>query len=206
MFKGITLKIIFKFIALLGVITLVYLIGLMFFTNWFTRHGASVKVPNITGMPAEKAFTLLDNNDLEMIITDSVYREEMKPMSIVEQDPLPEMNVKPGRLIYVTINTGIKLKVRMPSLTNGGSNLALVLLQNSGLRLGRVDSVKSTLGTGLVIYQKYKGKEIAPNTMLEKGSIIDITVSKIVSRSDSTAIKSMGGDGIQHDGDELPLD
>jgi eukaryotic-like serine/threonine-protein kinase len=206
MFKGLSLKNIFKFIALIAVITIIYLIIAMVFTNWFTRHGASVKVPKVTGMPAEKAFKLLDDEALEMIIVDSVYKEDMKPMTIVEQDPLPLMNVKPGRLIYVTINTGIKPKVKMPSLINGGSNLATVLLQNSGLRLGRVDSVKSTLGTGLVIHQKYKGKDILPNTMLEKGAIIDIVVSKSVSRLDSTAIKNMGSDGVLDENDKLHLE
>lgn len=191
MFKGLTLKNSFKFISLIGIVLIVFIILAMVFTNWFTRHGKSVNVPNIVGMQAEKAFTLIDDNGLEMIIIDSVYREDMKPMSIVEQDPIADAKVKPGRSIYVTINTGIKPKVKMPTLVNGGSNLAIVLLQNAGLKLGRVDSLKSTLGSGLVIKQKYKGKDIAPNTLLEKGSIIDITVSKEISRTDSTTIKNM---------------
>ncbi len=191
MFKGLTFKNILKFFGLIGILVIIYLILAMLFTHWFTRHGESVNVPNIIGMQAEKAFTLIDDNGLEMVIIDSVYKEDMKPMSIVEQDPIAEAKVKPGRSIYVTINTGIKPKVKMPTLVNGGSNLAQVLLQNAGLKLGRVDSVKSTLGTGLVIKQKYKGKEIAPNTLLEKGSIIDITVSKEISRTDSTTIKNM---------------
>jgi beta-lactam-binding protein with PASTA domain len=201
MFKGLSLKVISKTLALAGLAIIVYLLLAMLFTNWFTKHGESVKVPDVMGMSAEKALTVLEDSDLEMIIIDSVYQEDLKPMTIVEQDPLPEMNVKPGRLIYLIINTGIKPQVKMPSLKNGSANLAIVLLQNSGLKLGRVDSVSSTLGSGLVIRQKYKGKDIEANTMLEKGSIIDIVISKKVSSIDTSA--SQGTNTTSSEDEEL---
>lgn len=169
----------------------IYLFLSMVFTGWYTRHGQSILVPKIAGMPVENAEALLDDQDLELVIIDSVYNEDMKPNTVVEQDPLSGLNVKPGRKIYVTVNTGVKPKVKMPRLVNGSSNLALVLLQNAGLKLGRVDSVKSTFGPGLVIRQKFKGKDIAPNTALEKGAVIDIVVSKKISLSDTSALSNM---------------
>lgn len=177
------------FLALL--VLAVYLFLSMVFTGWYTRHGQSIKVPKIAGMPVENAEILLDDQNLELVIIDSVYNEDMKPNTVVEQDPLSGLNVKPGRKIYVTVNTGIKPKVKMPRLVNGSSNLALVLLQNAGLKLGRVDSVKSTFGPGLVIRQKFKGQDIAPNTALEKGAVIDIVVSKKISLSDTSALSNM---------------
>jgi beta-lactam-binding protein with PASTA domain len=193
MFKGVTTQQILKTIGLAILALIAYLLIAMLITGWYTRHGQSIKVPKVEGMPVENAFTLLDDNDLEMVVIDSVYVEDQKPMTIVEQDPLPDMNVKPGRLIYVIVNTGIKPKVKMPRLVNGSSNLAIVLLQNAGLRLGRIDSVKSSFGSGLVIRQKYKGKEIPHNTPLEKGSVIDIVVSKQISKVDSNAVIDDGG-------------
>ena len=179
----------FKTILLAILVLAVYLFLSMVFTGWYTRHGQSIKVPKVSGMPIENATELLDDNDLELVIIDSVFNEDMKPNTIVEQDPQPDLSVKPGRKIYVTVNTGIVPKVKMPKLINGSSNLAKVLLQNSGLKLGRVDSVKSTFGPGLVIRQKFKGRDIAPNTQLEKGSIIDIIVSKKMSLSDTNVIQ-----------------
>lgn len=193
MFKGVTTQQILKTLGLAILAFIAYLLIAMLLTGWYTRHGQSIKVPKVEGMPVENAFTLLDDNDLEMVVIDSVYMEDQKPMTIVEQDPLPDMNVKPGRLIYVTVNTGIKPKVKMPKLVNGSSNLAIVLLQNAGLKLGRIDSVKSSFGSGLVIRQKYKGNEIPANTPLEKGSVIDIVVSKQISKVDSNAILDDGG-------------
>lgn len=186
----------------LGILA-VYLILSMVFTGWYTRHGQKIQVPKVAGMPVENAFTILDDLDLELVIIDSVYNEDMKPNTIVEQDPQFNMNVKPGRKIYVTINTGIKPKVKMPKLVNGSSNLALVLLQNAGLKLGRVDSIKSTFGPGLVIKQKYKGRDIAPNTKLEKGSIIDIVVSKKISLSDTSALQQMNNGVMEPDVNDL---
>ena len=179
----------FKTILLAILVLAVYLFLSIVFTGWYTRHGQSIKVPKVSGMPIENATELLDDNDLELVIIDSVFNEDMKPNTIVEQDPQPDLSVKPGRKIYVTVNTGIIPKVKMPKLINGSSNLAKVLLQNSGLKLGRVDSVKSTFGPGLVIRQKFKGRDIAPNTQLEKGSIIDIIVSKKMSLSDTNVIQ-----------------
>lgn len=190
MFKGISTSTLLKTLGLAALAFVAYLFIAMFFTSFYTRHGESTQVPKVIGMPAENAFAILDNNDLEMMIVDSVYQEDLKPMTIVEQDPKPGMNVKPGRKIYVTVNTGIKPKVKMPKLVNGGANLAKVLLQNAGLKLGRVDSVSSSIGSGLVLHQKYKGREIAPNTPLEKGSVIDIVVSKKMSHRDTTNVVS----------------
>ena len=185
-----------KTLGLAAAAFVVYLLLAMLFTGWYTRHGESIKVPKVDGMPIENAFTLLDNNGLEMLVIDSVYKEDQKPMTIVEQDPLPDMNVKPGRVIYVIVNTGIKPKVKMPKLINGSSNLAIVLLQNAGLKLGRMDSVNSAFGSGLVIRQKYKGKDIPVNTQLEKGSVIDIFVSKQISRVDSNTLNQMSNGGL----------
>ena len=186
-----------KTILLAAIVLAVYLFLSMVFTGWYTRHGQSIKVPKVSGMPIENATELLDDNDLELVIIDSVYNEDMKPNTIVEQDPLPDLNVKPGRKIYVTVNTGIVPKVKMPKLINGSSNLAKVLLQNSGLKLGRVDSVKSTFGPGLVIRQKYKGRDITPNTQLGKGAIIDIVVSKKMSLADTSIIEAPSPDNIE---------
>jgi beta-lactam-binding protein with PASTA domain len=188
MFKGISKATILKTLGLAALAFIAYLLIAMLFTSWYTRHGESIKVPKIEGMPAENAAELLDNNDLEMVIVDSVFKEDVKPNTVVEQDPQPDMNVKPGRIIYVTVNTGLKPKVKMPKLVNGGANLAKVLLQNAGLKLGRIDSVSSPIGSGLVLVQKYKGRDVAPNTPLEKGSVIDIVVSKKMSHRDTTAI------------------
>lgn len=190
MTKGSRLKTLFAALIVL----IAYLVLSMVFTGWYTRHGESIKVPKVAGMPAENARQLLEESNLEMLVIDSVYNEDLKPNTVVEQDPRPESSVKPGRKIYITVNTGIKPKVKVPKLINGSANLALVLLQNAGLKIGRVDSVKSSFGNGLVIRQKYRGSDIPPYTMLEKGSVIDIVVSKKMSLADS-AFNTEGVEG-----------
>lgn len=193
MFKGISGLTITKQLALAALAFVAFLFIAMFFTSWFTRHGESIKVPKVIGMPVDNANSLLDDNNLEMVIVDSVYKEDMPAMTVVEQDPKFEASVKPGRKIYVTVNTGLKPKVKVPKLVNGGANLAKVLLQNAGLKLGKIDSVASPIGSGLVLAQKYRGKPIAPNTMLDKGSVIDIVVSKKMSVKDTSGNQDVQG-------------
>jgi beta-lactam-binding protein with PASTA domain len=167
-----------KVLGLAAFVLMVYIVLAMVFAGWYTRHGQSIIVPKVAGMPLENAIQLLQENELELVIMDSVYKEDSKPGTLVDQDPQFDAKVKPGRKIYVTLNTGVIPKVKMPKLINGSSNLAKVLLANSGLRLGRVDSIRSSFGPGLVIKQLYRGIEIPPNKPLDKGSIIDIVVSK----------------------------
>jgi eukaryotic-like serine/threonine-protein kinase len=186
---------ILKTFGLAALILVVYLIFSMLFTHFYTRHGESVKVPKIEGMPVENAFGVLEQSDLEMVIVDSVYKEELPKMTIVDQDPAENSNVKPGRKIYVTVNTGIKPKVKMPQLVNGGMNLAKVLIQNAGLRLGKIDSTQSELGPGLVLKQLYKGRPINANVLIEKGSYIDVVVSKSKRHSvDSSSLNIQDND------------
>ncbi len=184
-----------KKLIIAAIILGVFILLAMLFMGWFTKHGQSTQVPDFSEMTFENAEDLADEKDLELLVIDSVYKEDMKPMTIVMQDPAIGAKVKPGRRVYLTINTGLIPQVKMPKLVNGSANLAKVLLANVGLRLGKVDSIKSVFGSGLVVKQLYKNKEIAHNTPLKKGSIIDLVVSKKVSNADSTAIRAMNKEG-----------
>jgi beta-lactam-binding protein with PASTA domain len=170
-----------------GVLVLFALFAI-WFTSWFTRHGQSVEVPSFVGVDSEKAREIADDNNLTSVISDSVYSEQVRKFAIVEQDPVAGSKVKPGRNIYMIINSGIKPKVKMPKLVEGSGNLAKVLLQNLGLKLGRVDSARVVWNSGYVLKQYYKGREIAPNTGVEKGAVIDLLVTKKTSALDTLGI------------------
>ncbi len=185
-----------KHIILAVIIFGLYILFAMKFTGWFTKHGQRIDLPKLTGMPLENAYKLADDLDFELVVIDSVFKENAKPLSITEQDPPEKMKVKPGRKVFVIVNTGRIPNVKVPKITNGSLNLAKMLLNNAGLKLGNIDSVYTTYGNGLVVYQKYKGKEIAPQSNLKKGSTIDIVVSKMILLKDSIRLKSVDENGI----------
>lgn len=150
-----------------------YMIGL-----YTGDNEGNVKVPNVIDVRIDKAKKSLEENGLRYEIVDSVYSDEHKRMAVTEQDPSAGSEVKPDRKIYLIINSMSKPMVKMPKLVNTSFNLAKVLLKNSGLKLGTITEIHSELGNGFVIQQFHKNDSIGSNQMIEKGSTIDLWVSK----------------------------
>ena len=165
---------------LIIIVTLVALILLTFyFLGIYTGdNDTNIEVPSVVNIRIDKAKKILDKEGLRYEIIDSVYSMSHKRMAVTEQDPTAGSMVKPDRRIYVIINSMSKPQVKMPKLVNKSFNLAKVLIKNSGLKLGEVTETYSELGDGFVLKQMHKGEIIEMNQMIEKGSTIDIWVSR----------------------------
>ncbi len=161
-------------ISALGLFALDQAIG------WYTRHGVRIKVPNVSKLNYQEAIDELEDLGLEPIIQDSVYSGDFKKMAITEQSPLPGREVKEGRKVYLTINSLPKPKVRMPKLKDNSINLAKALLTNSGLELGNITEKPSLIGSGIVLKQLFRSDTIVSGKLIERGSKIDLWVSKFV--------------------------
>lgn len=192
-------------VCLLVAIWLVFL-GL----NWYTRHNVSVEVPSLVGVSYEDAIKKLDDADLRYEIFDSVYNADFRKNAITEQDPPAKLEVKPGRVIYLTINALAKPKVKMPKLVDQSMALGKAVLKNAGLVLGEVTYTYDQIGHNLVIEQLYKGAPIMPGRLIEKGSVIDLVVSTnkgASNNTDSTNISDnpeTNGDGGSESIDQEP--
>lgn len=90
-----------------GVIIVLSLLILSQLTMWFldvwTHHGSKTVVPNVVGMDFNRAVTTLNEADLDVVVSDSVYRKDLAPGSVVEVIPRPDAIVKAGREVYITI-------------------------------------------------------------------------------------------------------
>lgn len=162
----------------LAMVALAVLVWFAFiWMNWYTRHGDSIEVPNLKGVAYEDAVRKLEDAGLRYEIFDSVYSETVKKNAITEQDPPAQTQVKPDRVIYLTINALGKPKVKMPKLVDQSFTLSKAVLKNSGLTLGNVVYKFDEIGHNLVIEQLYHGQPILPGKMLEKGSVIDLVVA-----------------------------
>lgn len=162
-------------LALVGSAILIWLIFIAL--NAYTRHNVEVSVPNLKGMLFEEAVAKLDETGLRYEISDSIYTKEIKRDGITDQNPAAGEKVKPNRVIYLTVNSLPKPRVKMPKVTDRSLNLAKALLANSGLELGQITTVYDEIGHNLVISQKHRGREIEPNEWVDKGSKIDLVVS-----------------------------
>jgi beta-lactam-binding protein with PASTA domain len=99
------------------VIILVALKGL----DFYTAHGKGTVVPNLVGMKVDEAKILLNNHNLNGIVVDSVYNKNKPAGIIMEQNPISGSNVKGGRTIYLTINTGASPILTLPDIADNSS-------------------------------------------------------------------------------------
>lgn len=148
--------------------------------NWYTSHGDTIVVPDVTKLTHREAEAKLKAAGLKPIIQDSVYTEDVPRLAISDQDPVSKRKVKKGRKVYLTINSMSKPKVRMPKLVDKSFNLGKALLKNTGLELGNTTEKYSLLGSGVIVQQYFNGDSIVSGKLIEKGSKIDLLVSKYI--------------------------
>lgn len=165
-------------IALGSVTLIVFLIFQGF--GMYTRHGSSVEVPDVVGMPAEEANKTLLAAGFKVEIVDSLYDlpENLKDKGIdfgdvIMQNPKAHEKVKKGRRFYLMIRTSTPPMVEMPNLVDLSLRQAVSILTAKGLALGKVTTKP---GLPPVMRQFYKGQQIKPGTKIPKGSSIDVWV------------------------------
>jgi beta-lactam-binding protein with PASTA domain len=155
----------------------------------YTHHGEKIKVPVLYGLQLEEAVNLLKETGLRYEVQDSLFEEGKAGNSVLGQNPDTGEYVKEGRIIYLSVNSSVVPKVKMPDLRDKNIKQAIIILESSGLVLGRVDTTRD-IAEDAVIEQKYKGAAIAPDTEINQGSVIHLVI----------------GDGMQPDsGPEVPV-
>jgi eukaryotic-like serine/threonine-protein kinase len=111
----------------------------------YTRHDVSVSVPSLINHSAEEARLMLENRDLQVRVVVQRFNPTLPRDVVVDQNPPPDALVKPGRQVYMTVNSGTQRMVRVPSLEGMSLREAQNRLQAAGLRVDdiRADSIPS---------------------------------------------------------------
>ena len=99
----------------------------------------------------------------------------MAPLTILSQNPKSGSKVKENRKIYISLNATIPPKVRMPNLINTTRTNAEDVLESNGLKLGSIEYVEN-LALNAVLAQQIDGREIPPDSMVAKGSLVDLLI------------------------------
>lgn len=167
----INLGLIVLFVSLLVAGTLIWL-------NDFARHGQTVEVPDLSGIPLEKLPEFLSQTDLTYEITDSIYSEEQERGTVVQQNPLPGKSVKRDRVLFLTVNSILPETVMMPDLSGKSRRIAMPMLQISGLEIEELKYKPDESCTDCVVDQLYEGKTIKPGTQIRKGSAITLVLGQ----------------------------
>jgi beta-lactam-binding protein with PASTA domain len=129
-FKKFASKVIW--LNLLGMLVFIVLLffGLKWWLNYYTHQGEQIEVPDLYGMDYRQALTIVEERGLQLTVNDSTYVKEKPAGCIVVQSPAKGLNVKQGRMIYVTINSLTIPRVRIPDvIDNCGYREAQARLQ-----------------------------------------------------------------------------
>lgn len=167
------LKHLLIFIGVLIVLFIIISYGL----KTYTKHGQYIAVPDFTGLLHTELETYAAQRDLVPVIIDSVYDHTSIRGSVIGQDPPPGQLVKKNRKIYLTIVALSPEMVRMPDLTDLTLRQAISTLEIYGLRVGRLRYVQH-IAVNAVLAQEYRGREIEPQTLIERGSTINLVLGQ----------------------------
>ncbi len=142
-----------------------------------TRHGARRTVPELTGILLSDAENLAKKHDLELIVNDSLFVPAYEGGIVLAQLPATGVEVKPGRKIYITINSFSEKMVPMPYVAGRSLRQAKNMLEIAGLEIKEL-IYRSDMATNYVLEQHYKGEKITSKSklMAEAGSGVTLYV------------------------------
>jgi beta-lactam-binding protein with PASTA domain len=163
--------------ALIG-ISIILVLGYLFM-HWLTfttDHGHEITVPDLRKLSEQEVEDKLDELNLEYVLLDTVdYNPGFPKFSVVEQDPTAGSKVKEGRKIYIKINSGTFVMVKIPNLIEKTYRQAVPTLKALGLQEGSI-IYKPYLGKDMVLEMQLNGKKLKPGDQVLKSSKIDLVL------------------------------
>ena len=163
----------------LGMILVVVLVffGALAFIDFYTLHGEEVEVPKITGVSEQIAYSKLKALGLKAEVRDTGYVHKAAPFEVLEQSIKPGTKIKPGRTIYLTINSNGSKRIELPDLADNCSRReAEDKLKTLGFKLGATEFI---IGDPDWVYEvKVNGKTVKAGTRISVDLPITLVVGK----------------------------
>ncbi|MBK9400952.1 MAG: PASTA domain-containing protein [Bacteroidetes bacterium] len=179
------MKKLFKFICsrvfvinftLATLLIFVILFGTYKWLNGYTNHGETITVPDLKGMKFKDLEAFLEGKSFQVKVADSsVFILDKPPGVVIDQDPAPNMNVKEGRTIYVTVTRTVPPQVKIPNLIDVSQRQAEAILASYGLKVGQI-IYKPDLAKNAVLSLMFNGAEIKAGADITKGAVIDLVL------------------------------
>jgi beta-lactam-binding protein with PASTA domain len=140
-----------------------------------TRHGKTMKIPQVVGQSLAEARKTLESQGFGIMIQDSIYLDTVAPLQVIRQVPEADNLVKVNRVVYLVINRAVPPFVAMPNLVSMSFRNAEMVLQRYGLKLK--DTVfKPDFAKNSVLDQLYNDTSIKPGTQIQQGSGISLVL------------------------------
>lgn len=149
--------------SLIAASAVLYVLVNSFLLPVYTRHGVAIPVPDVMSKSFEEAATAVRDAGLEP--EEVVLRKPNLPRHVViDQNPKAGWTVKPGRRIYLTVNSGDTTTVVVPKLEAISVREATNRISIRGLVLGDVlpDSIPSLHANTITKQVPEAGKRVDP--------------------------------------------
>ena len=176
------------FAILVGLIVGVLLFNYAVMPIW-TRHDASVSVPNLHDMTPGEAERALVLAGLDAEMREQPFNSNLHSDIVVEQSPAAETLVKPGRRIYYYVNASPKELVVMPDVLTLSEGAARPQIQEAGLELApaQLDSVRTP-------YENTVTRQLpAAGRRVPKGTRVQLWLSRGIDTSRKVAVPDVVG-------------
>ena len=131
-----------------------------------TRHGARRTVPDFAGIALADAEKLAAKHDLELHINDSLFVPAYVGGIVLDQLPEKGVEVKPGRTVYITINSFRQKMVPVPFVANRSLRQAKNMLEIAGLEIKEL-VYRPDMATNYVLEQYYDRQQILADSKVE---------------------------------------
>jgi len=147
--------------------------------NVYTRHGQKIRVPELEGKTVNQARELCNENNLQIIVIDSLYIPKVPKGAILDQSPNANTSVKSGRKIFVTINASKPRTERIPYVVGYSLRQAKNMLENKGFEVKKL-IYKNDIATNNILKMSYNGINIKQENIIdaELGQKITLTVGR----------------------------
>lgn len=158
-----------------------------------TRHSARRTVPDFVGLRMTDAEYFAERRDLEIIVNDSLYVSAYPGGVILDQLPKGGVVVKPGRKVYVTVNSSRQRMVVVPYVAGRSLRQAKNMLETAGLTIDYLEYAED-IATNYVLAEYVNGEEVLEESELkaEKGCGVVLRVG-VAANDTSTAVPQVIG-------------
>ena len=153
--------------VLLAVGASVLLIVLLIYgLDIYTRHGDTVKVPDLRGKTLAEMQRILDDAGLKYEINDSTFSRTAIPGTVREVIPAPGSEVKLGRILFIAINGFHQRRQTIPNYKDQSARQILALLKGLGFESVDQRVVPGGYVGSVVGLQTADGKVVEAGTQL----------------------------------------
>ena len=158
-------------------VVVLFFFGTLAFIDFYTLHGEEVEVPRLTGVSEQIAYSKLKALGLKAEVRDTGYVHKAAPFEVLEQSIKPGTKIKPGRTIYLTINSNGSKRIELPDLADNCSRReAEDKLKTLGFKLGATEFI---IGDPDWVYEvKVNGKTVKAGTRISVDLPITLVVGK----------------------------